>query len=76
MLCESLLLLLVEGGAVRKEEVIDAIEAMVEVKQEIAGTTESVVVSVVSIGLLRAVSQSVSATTVSEIRFDREPADL
>ena len=61
MLCESLMVLLVESGVIRKEQVIDAVDTVVEVKQEIAGTTESVVISVASIGLLRAVSQSISA---------------
>jgi hypothetical protein len=61
MLCESMLVLLVESGIVRKEQVIDAIEVAIDVKNEIAGHTESVAVSMASIGLLRAVSQSVAA---------------
>lgn len=61
MLMERLLLLLVEQGVIQKEQVVEAIDGLIEVKQEIAGTTESVVVSMVSIGLLRAVSGSVSA---------------
>lgn len=61
MLCESLMLLLVEEGIIRKDQAVEAIKDVVEVKQEIAGVTESVVVSVASIGLLRAVSQSISA---------------
>jgi hypothetical protein len=64
MLCESLLVLLVEAGIVQKEHVIDAIEAAVDVKREIAGNTENAVVSLVSVGLLRAVSQSVAAATL------------
>lgn len=64
MLCESLLLLLVEDGVIGKEAAIAAIETVVEVKQEIAGRTESVVVSMASIGLLRAVAQSVLAATL------------
>jgi hypothetical protein len=61
MLVESLLLLLVEGGVLRKEQVVEAIDGVVELKQEMAATSESVVVSIASIGLLRAVSGSLSA---------------
>jgi hypothetical protein len=61
MLVESLLLLLVGEGIVEKEKVIEAIDGIVEVKQEIAGTSESVVVSMASIGLLRGVAGSLSA---------------
>ena len=61
MLCESFMVLLVEEGLIAREKIMDAIETVVEVKRQIAGTSESVVVSVASIGLLRAVSQSVSA---------------
>jgi hypothetical protein len=61
MLAESLLLLLVEQGVLQKEQVIERIEGVVEVKQEIAGTSESVVVGMMSIGLLRAVAGSLSA---------------
>ncbi len=67
MLCESLMVLLVEEGIIRKEQAVDAIETVVEVKQEIAGTSESVVISVASIGLLRAVSQSISAATPPQV---------
>lgn len=63
MLCESLMVLLIEEGIVRKEQAVEAIETVVEVKREIAGATESVVVSVESIGLLRAVAQSISAAS-------------
>ncbi len=66
MLCESLMILLVEEGVIRKEQAIDAIDTVIEVKQEIAGTTESVVVSVASIILLQAISQSISAASPPE----------
>ena len=68
MLCESLMVLLVEEGVIRKEQAVDAIETVVEVKQEIAGTSESVVISVASIGLLRAVSQSIVAARSPKAR--------
>jgi hypothetical protein len=70
MLVESLLFLLIEGGIVRKEQVVEAIEGVVEVKQEIAGKSESVVVSMASIGLLRAVSASVSAAVAREPKVE------
>jgi hypothetical protein len=63
MLVESLLLLLVERGVVQKEQVTEAIAGLVEVTQEIAGTSESVVISMVSIGLLRAVAGSLAAAS-------------
>ena len=66
MLCESLMILLVEEGVIRKEQAIDAIDTVIEVKQEIAGKTESVVVSVASIILLQAISQSISAASPPE----------
>ena len=61
MLVESILLLLVEKGVIQKDPVIEAIDGIVEIKQEIAGKSESVVVSIASIGLLRAVSVSLNA---------------
>ncbi len=66
MLCESLMILLVEDEVIRKEQAIDAIDTVIEVKQEIAGTAESVVVSVASIVLLRAIAQSLSAASPPE----------
>ncbi len=76
MLCESLMMLLIERGIIRKEQVVGLIETLVEVKQEIAGTTESVVVSMASIGLLRAVAQSLSAIAAPELLIDPEPTGL
>ena len=61
MLCESVLLLLVEQGIIDKVQAFDAIEGVIEVKQEMAGVSESVVVSLASITLLRAVARSISA---------------
>lgn len=61
MLCESLMLLLIEKGVIDKVETADLIEGVIEVKQEIAGVSESVVVSLASITLLRAVARSISA---------------
>ena len=61
---EALALLLVESGTLLKSQVVDAIEGIIEVKQEVAGVSESVVVSIVSIGLLRAIAQSIAAAAV------------
>ena len=63
MLCESIACLLLDRGLVSAEQVVDAIEGVVEVRREIAGTSERVVVSTVSITLLREVAQSLSAAT-------------
>lgn len=63
MLCESLMLLLVEDGIIHKDQAAEAIDGVIEVKREIAGTHESVVVSMVSISLLRDVARSLSAAT-------------
>lgn len=68
MLCESLALLLVEKGVIRKDQAARAIEDVIEVKYEIAGKRESVVVSMTSIALLRDVAQSIAAAA--------EPAQL
>lgn len=69
MLCESLALLLVEQGVISKHQVIDAIEGIIEVKREIAGTSEPVVVSIASILLLQTILRSISA--VSEPKTTR-----
>jgi len=69
MLCETLALLLVEKGVLLKSQVIEAIDGLIEVKEEVAGVSESVVVSIVSIGLLRNIAQSIAAATVPEPRL-------
>ena len=61
MLCESLMLLLVERGVIGKDQATEAVDGIVELKHEVAGKRESVVVSVTSIALLRDVAQSVAA---------------
>lgn len=70
MLSETVALLLVENGILLKSQVVDAIEGIIEVKEEIAGVSESVVVSIVSIGLLQTIAQSVAAADVPK------PAEL
>ena len=66
MLCEGLMLLLVETGIIEKHRVADVIEGVAEVKQEIAGVREGVVVSMASIALLQAVARSISASAGPE----------
>ena len=61
MLCESVALILIERGLVGKEQMQEAISGVIEVKREMAGADESVVVSVKSISLLHAVARSISA---------------
>ena len=61
MLCEGALLLLIEKGILNKDQAADLIEGIIEVKLEIAGVSESVVVSMESISLLRTVARSISA---------------
>ena len=63
MLCESLMFLLVEVGVIRKDQAVEAITDVIDVKREIAGTTENVVVSVQSIALLQVVAHSIGAAT-------------
>ena len=62
MLCESLMLALIEQEVITKTSAVQTIDNVIDVKQAIAGDTESIVVSMTSIGLLRAVSQSMSAS--------------
>ena len=62
MLCDGLILLLVETGVIEKNRAIDVIEGIIEVKQEIAGVSESVVVSMASIALLQGVARSLAAS--------------
>ena len=66
MLCESLMILLVERGIIHRTDAVEAINDAIDVKRAIAGTTESVVVSVISIGLLQGVAQSIAAITVRD----------
>ena len=66
MVCETLMLLLVEHGIVSKASALDAITDVIDVKQEMAGSAENVVISGVSIGLLRAIAQSLTAVTLLE----------
>ncbi len=66
MLCESLALLLVERGIISKQDVLNAIDGIIEVKKEIAGKRKSVVVSAASIILLRTLSQSFSAAALPD----------
>ncbi len=66
MLCESLMILLVERGIIHGTDAVEAINDVIDVKRAIAGTTESVVVSVISIGLLQGVAQSIAAITVRD----------
>ena len=69
MLCESLVLSLIEQGTMTKAIAVETIDNIIDVKQTIAGDTESIVVSMTSIGLLRAVSQSVSASPLPRARL-------
>ncbi len=61
LLCESLSLLLIEERILHKSQVVDAINGVIECKEEIAGVLESTVVSLVSISLLRDIARSVAA---------------
>lgn len=61
MLCESLMLLLIEEGVIQKDQAVEAISNVMDVKREIAGVKESVVVSMTSIVLLQDVAQSLLA---------------
>ena len=63
MLCEGLILLLVEKGTFDKAEASAMVDGIVEVKREIASGRESTVVSLASITLLRTIARSVSAAT-------------
>ena len=62
MLCECVLLLLVEEGVLPRERVLDALADVIDVKGEVAGTAEGVAAGLASVGLLRAVAQSLAAT--------------
>ncbi|MGI4793192.1 MAG: hypothetical protein ACRYG8_03730 [Janthinobacterium lividum] len=66
MLCESLAYLLVEQRLVCQQQVIDAIEGVIEVKQEMAGVSEPVVVSITSILLLQDILNSIRAVPVPQ----------
>ena len=61
MLCEGLILLLVEKGTLDKDEACAMVDGVVDVKREIAGEREAVVVSMTSITLLKTIARSLSA---------------
>jgi hypothetical protein len=61
ILCESLILLLVEKGVIRREDAYDAVEGAIDVRREVASSSQSVVVTVASISLLQAVVRSIAA---------------
>lgn len=69
MLYEGLALLLIERGVLSKAQIVETIYGVIEVKQEIAGVTESVVVGVASIGLLQTIARSLAAAPPPAIRF-------
>ena len=68
MLCESLACLLIERDLVSAEQVVGAIEDVIEARRELAGASERVVVSAASITLLRTVAQSLSAASAPPAR--------
>ena len=68
MLCECMLILMIEEGYLPKARLLEVIADVIDMKREIAGRTESVVVGIASIGLLRAVAQSLAAVTVATCR--------
>lgn len=69
MLYEGLALLLIERGILAKKQVVETIEGVIEVKQEIAGVSESVVDGVVSIGLLQTVARSIAAAPAAPASY-------
>ena len=69
MLCESLAFLFIEQGILGKHQIIDAVESIIESKQEIAEANEPIVISTASIFLLQAILRSISAASQSKSRF-------
>ncbi len=58
LLCESLMITLVENGVITRENARDTVEHVVNVKRD------GVVVSMVSIGLLRGIERSLAAAAI------------
>ena len=69
MLCESLAFLFIEQGILGKHQIIDAVESIIESKQEIAEANEPIVISTASIFLLQAILRSISAASQLKNRF-------
>ena len=63
MLYESLVLLLIDQRVIGKAEALESINDVVELKRDIAGVSESVVVGMTSIALMRQVAHSVAAAS-------------
>ena len=65
-LCESLAYLLVDQGLVSKQQVINAIEDVIDVEREVAETSKPAVVSTTPIVLLQDILNSIRAAPEPE----------
>jgi hypothetical protein len=61
MLCESILLLLIDRRVISRDDANDAIGGLIEVERERAEMSDHVVVSLASVNLLQAILRSLSA---------------
>ena len=66
LLCESLMITLIRNGILRQAEALEAIADVLDVKREIARSTDGVLVSIASIGLLRGVERSLAAIALAD----------
>jgi aspartyl-tRNA(Asn)/glutamyl-tRNA(Gln) amidotransferase subunit A len=66
MLCESLMITLVGNGMLAKSQALETLADAVDTRREIASSTKRVVVSIVAIGLLRGIEQSLAALAVAQ----------
>ncbi|MBE7211092.1 MAG: hypothetical protein INR65_08735 [Gluconacetobacter diazotrophicus] len=60
MLCEALALLLIEEGTIPRERMVEAIDGVIEVKQELARTSEKPEIGSAAISLLQDIVRSVA----------------
>ncbi len=66
MLCESLILLLIERGLIGRDETTETVNGVIEVERERAVTSHRVVITVASINLLQSIAQSLSAASAPD----------
>ena len=62
------MLCLIETGVISKNQAFETVTNVIDVKRNIAGETESAIVSMVSIALLKNLAQSLAAAVDPKLR--------
>ncbi len=68
-LCEGVLLLLIENGALKKDSAVEMIEGLIELTQNEAGESKNDKASLAIIRVLREITPSLMAARTRDTRF-------